>query len=227
VELLFAIFILGVGLAMGAALFPAGIIANRDSDRDLRGMLICQNGLAIAKARLTHGDVTDDTDLVPHTRFADTDAIPDEDFQYPAGSGSKRGFLLLARRMAPNENDYQLVIVSYDKTNAGHTAEALRVNCTISGGEGKFPVSLIGGEANPSQLIGSPALTVDARYARITGIEFDADAGEDVFVLDRPVDSAEVNVSYVIVERDLPGGSIVGTRSPAMAVLVARTALSP
>jgi prepilin-type N-terminal cleavage/methylation domain-containing protein len=49
-ELMIAIAIFGIGLAMAAALFPAAIKQNQSSVNNVMGSIICQNGLATVKA---------------------------------------------------------------------------------------------------------------------------------------------------------------------------------
>ena len=50
-ELMISIGILAVGLTMAGALFPAALHAGRESLKDVLGSIICENGLALAKAR--------------------------------------------------------------------------------------------------------------------------------------------------------------------------------
>ena len=132
IELLIAIAILGVGIAMAAAMLPAGILANQHSSKDLMGTLICQNGLAIAKATLTHSispshePVGNGPDLVDITdKIADADNT-----HYPVGTEDKSGFKLLGRRIGDNENIYQLAAVSYTRTTAGGAVTLQRVGTT-------------------------------------------------------------------------------------------------
>lgn len=112
-ELLISIGILGVGLTMSAALFPAGIAANRDSEDALLGTRICQNGLALAKGQLTINDISGAgyTDL--------SDRFSQADRQYPCGSGNNTGFFILGRQMTPGKNDYQLTIIAFRKQPGG------------------------------------------------------------------------------------------------------------
>ena len=110
-ELLIAIGILGVGLAMAAALFPAGAKANKDSADDVLGTIVCENGLAIAMRKL-------ETVHVPPNggNFSDvTTWVDPSDLEYPAGGGDDVGYFVVARQVKPPANDYQLVVISYRK----------------------------------------------------------------------------------------------------------------
>ena len=54
IELLISMGILVVGLVMAGTLFPAAIKQTGRSVDDTIGTIICQNALAVAKAKLTH-----------------------------------------------------------------------------------------------------------------------------------------------------------------------------
>lgn len=56
VELLLAIFILGIGVISISALFPAGIIMQRQSTDDILGPLVAKNALGLLRARLNPTD---------------------------------------------------------------------------------------------------------------------------------------------------------------------------
>lgn len=140
-ELLISIGILGVGLTMSAALFPAGLDANKDSANDLLGTMICQNGLAIAKAKVK-------TFHVPGTSFtflSDPGAgvFTPAELQYPYGSGEETGFYVFGRRIEADKNEYELLIIAYQKhPNGGEVAlQPAKGNAFNKGGTGKFDFS--------------------------------------------------------------------------------------
>ena len=56
VEMLLAIFILGIGVISISALFPAGIVMQRQSTDDLLGPVVAKNALGMLRARLTQSD---------------------------------------------------------------------------------------------------------------------------------------------------------------------------
>jgi len=71
-ELMISIGILAVGLVMAGALFPAAIKANSQSVSDVLGSIICENGLAITKARwasLTSNDFGTASAVKPLDKF--------------------------------------------------------------------------------------------------------------------------------------------------------------
>lgn len=53
VELLFAVFILGIGLIGISALFPAGIAQQRQASDDIMGPIVADSAIALLRARLT------------------------------------------------------------------------------------------------------------------------------------------------------------------------------
>jgi len=53
-ELVIAMGIMGIGLAMAAAIFPAALKQTEGSYNDLVGTMIAENGLAVARNRLAH-----------------------------------------------------------------------------------------------------------------------------------------------------------------------------
>ncbi|MHC4101017.1 MAG: type IV pilus modification PilV family protein, partial [Planctomycetota bacterium] len=55
-EVLIAIFILGIGVIGIAALFPAGIAQQRSSVDDVLGPVVADNAMALLRARLEPGD---------------------------------------------------------------------------------------------------------------------------------------------------------------------------
>ncbi len=216
-----ATMILGVGLAMAAALFPAGIKANENSTRDTIGTIICKNGITIARAMLVDGDVTDEITLID----CSSEITDQDNLKYPIGADdTRRGFLILARRAADvTANDYQLVVVSYVKSDVDNDVEALDLTSSgysINAGQTTFYLSAVTeiSTADRTKIVGSPLIASDGKYATI--IEIDGTKA----VLDHPVDEDNPSdISFVIVETD--SGDIAGVASPAMTVMVTRTAL--
>ena len=80
-ELLFSIGIFAVGMSLIAGLFPAAIKESEATVKDYEGPTICENGLAIVKARLEHDDAggsgNDANSQIPGTLVSlDTTTIP-------------------------------------------------------------------------------------------------------------------------------------------------------
>ena len=64
IELLIAIFILGIGIISIAALFPAGIAQQQKSTDDLIGSIVARNALTIIRSKLNQEDFGDPRDFV-------------------------------------------------------------------------------------------------------------------------------------------------------------------
>ncbi len=126
-ELMIALGILAVGLSMAGALFPAAIKANQNSTRSVIGSIICENGLAVGKARYAEGSVGPPgggsagrkihvlaDDGTANQTFLSTDGRI-----YPLGDdGSPYGFALLQRTINDDEDNntfegWQMISVSY------------------------------------------------------------------------------------------------------------------
>ena len=236
-ELLVAIAILGVGMAMAAQLFPAGLLANEYSGKDLIGTIISRNGIAIAKARLTHPLTRDDGNPWPDNTSElglaicsnQSDDPDDDDEETNDGNmrrfpidfqNANRGFLALARpAVNKNTNDYLIVIISYRKSPAGGD---VGLESLVGGesDESKATIKFEGltGEEVERIQVGSPViLDADGTHARIVEKTV-SDDGDDVTVLlDRPLDNGTQDVHVVYEEN--------AVTSPAMAVVAARTSL--
>ncbi|MBT3201058.1 MAG: prepilin-type N-terminal cleavage/methylation domain-containing protein, partial [Phycisphaerales bacterium] len=48
-EILVALGIMAIGMAMVAAIFPAALAFNKSSTNDTRGMIICENGFTLSE----------------------------------------------------------------------------------------------------------------------------------------------------------------------------------
>ena len=225
-ELLIAIWILGVGLAMVAALFPAGMKANEHSIRNTIGTLICENGQAVAKALLTHpltidGDEVDETSLKWCNDIA---LLAEEYLQYPikvdsGADDSRQGFVVLARRATAGENDYQLVIVSYRRSPAKGEVKVLSKAALIQEEEGGFTIEFPPVEQEGVQAESFVILANDGASARITELVEDPDNPDSLIgTLDRPLPTG-LQVLFVIQEDGAP-------ISPAMAIMSTRTPLT-
>ena len=64
IELLIAIFILGIGIISIAALFPAGIAQQQKSTDDLIGSIVARNALTIIRSKVEQEDFGDPRDFV-------------------------------------------------------------------------------------------------------------------------------------------------------------------
>lgn len=221
-ELMIALGIMGIGLVMAAALFPAAIKQHRRSSRDVLGMIICQNGVAIARKTLTH-PLKDKAGASVGTEIADcTSTIPEASRGYPIDEANpRRGFLLMARRKsdtAGHENDYVLAVIAYALSDPDHVAEIRKLaGVVLNDLDTKVPLGSIAADEQ-TKLIGSPVIAPNGAFAYIAGV----DGGEGV--LHRAWDSGSTTDVYVVVEAVGLGGQIVGACSPAMTVFETRTA---
>ena len=215
-ELLIAIAILGVGLAMAAALFPAGILATQNSANDILGTIICQNGQAVAKGLLLYSDVSERTNL-SFTSLNDCKAlnvIPEADWLYPSAPNStlKRGFFLLARQVTTHLNDYQLVIISYRQITVAGTPTLFSTTAYAVAGNTK-KLTFLPVPTNVKWM-GSPVIiAATGEHSKI--VEWDGTTA----TLNSDFSEANGKTVWLVYE--------TGTTpiSPAMTVLVTRTNL--
>ncbi|MEY4182220.1 MAG: hypothetical protein RLZZ217_846, partial [Planctomycetota bacterium] len=56
VEVLLAVFILGIGIISVSALFPAGIVQQRASNDDALGPVVAQHALGVIRSKVTQDD---------------------------------------------------------------------------------------------------------------------------------------------------------------------------
>ena len=196
IEVMIAIGIFAVGAAMVATTFPAAILENMESSDYMMGTLIAENALAICRGTLRHRDVVARVGTTFTVSSDITDLIPASDKMYPVGDmDSRYGWIVAARHMTAEANDYQLAIVVYrrfsDKDTPGLSG------ATVTGKQ----VSASGG------VLGAPVIH--------------AESGKSAKVIDgagnlniSPGDGSAVTVSN-------PNGE----RSPAIYCLVARMSL--
>ena len=76
VEVLMAIFILGIGIISIAALFPAGIAQQRQSVDDVMGPIVAENAMSILRSKLTQEDFGTFEEFSPNYPFEITVFAP-------------------------------------------------------------------------------------------------------------------------------------------------------
>ena len=234
-ELLIAIGIMGAGLAMAAALFPAGMVASEDSFRDITGTIICQNGLAITKARLRY-DPTGQQVQGPNSAmgtggmigtFVDGTALLLEDeTHYPMGlwepDKSRRGFLLLVRKSSSGiaNHMFGMLALSYQLSPANGTPIHYTVTAeSVPGNDSQLGFS--SGTDMDYVTPGSPVIVASTgAYASVV----DCDRDNKKATVDRPFPEAHGQSVFVVCE-DVGGGSLAPT-SPGMTVLTAEMELA-
>jgi prepilin-type N-terminal cleavage/methylation domain-containing protein len=221
VELMIALGVLAIGIAMVAGLFPAAIKQTEISYNDAVGTIIAQNGLAMARATLTMGNVTNtNLDIIADDSNLGTGrnvltALLRAYHDDPAAPTlNDKGFIVLGRRLPTNTNEVQLVIVAYAKKDPAANVTAKPISLTNID---HFRVNVTPNNiANARRL--SPLIMADAagdgRHATIEQVNIDN------LLLDHEAlhNNPSVN-AWVVVEAGQNGVS------PAMAVVSATVAL--
>jgi prepilin-type N-terminal cleavage/methylation domain-containing protein len=210
-EVMFAIILLGVCLAMVAGAFPAALEMNDQSFAMVLGGIITENGMSVAKAGLGHPLAG-----TAGGRLRDvTDQLGPDDVRYPQGDDDAlRGFRVLARRMTGDENDYLLVIASYEKTKESNKVQSQHFDIDLDDGDRSFQTSAPG-RFQPNGVV----IADTGPWAYIESID-----GNRV-TLQRPLSSEyDVKGITLIYETD-SGDNPLSVMNPGTSVLSARTAL--
>jgi len=226
-EIMIALGILGIGMTMVAAVFPAAMKFNEASNNSTLGTIICENAFVLSHLALYSDDVDESPgNPIELKTFADDmldDFITFPEQHYPTGQGtSKTGFVLMARKLSADGDDYQFVTVAYRKTNANNKARLVAINCKIDKTDGK-KIS-----AASHLRIGSPLIDRETgTFAFIDSINTSGTAGTlDIDLSKRNMNST--TKAYVLVEAT-PGGSPISElrRSPAIGAMSTLTGLNP
>ena len=162
-EIMFAIVILGVGLTMAAALFPAAMEFHQSSSTQQIGGIAAENGLAIAGTSLHHP-------LGTGSSLADvTSKLGPAERKYPFSINGPRGCVVLARQMRSGVNDYLVVVVGYTKSDAGASVNAASLSgVTVPAGATTFTVQ--SGQAAGVET-GGVIVGPDGSYATVAGVD--------------------------------------------------------
>jgi prepilin-type N-terminal cleavage/methylation domain-containing protein len=245
-ELMIAIGIMAIGLAMVAALFPAALAVNRRTTQDILGSIICENGIALTKVRFATGAVPTPDPSSDMQILADDkreDYLSQEMCRFPTGDmASPYGVVLMYRAIDTNpdegrtdydnetwqvEEGHQLVAVAYQRmTESSGSSDPFTSNpVTIEAGywDADVPTPLRIRAKKDMFRLGSPI--IDRRtgnYARTTQI-YNPDKLYGEAIMDREVafDRGADNqaLMYVVQEEGFV------RFSPAMTTMVTRVAL--
>lgn len=214
-ELLIAIGVMGVGLAMLAAMFVAGIADVEQASGQVTAAAVAQGGLATAKRYVNSGHVTG-TSLVVLAKPGLTTVIPAADQVSPRNTSSRNGFLVLGRQVDSDSSEttpegHQLVIIAYRRTsNTNVQVNTITASCADT----VLNVTASGDRMR----VGSPVIcSATGEWARIVAIESSTRA-----TLDRAIASMSTAQAAWVVWQD---GSTTADLSPATAVLVHRLEL--
>ncbi len=237
-EILIATAILGVGLAMVMAIFPAAVEVNKDSTADVLGTILCENGLAVVRASATTPLVMNPTTGAENNVFTTSVvSLGWRDLAYPSGDGNVRGFLVLARQPDPSRNDHHLVIVAYRKSDYRNTVYPVALRSA------RFDPNLGTNDANATYFFVTNKFGDETRFLKVGSPVIDPATGAyatilavsgTVAVLDRPVGGPSTAIAnpLVIVEcqpgtqpAEVPNKLVSTGVSPATFVMTARTAL--
>ncbi len=246
-ELIIAIGILAVGMVMVGALFPAAIRANRSTHRNVLGSIICESGIAVAKARYstsptppaaTTNQPLGNTILNIEADDTVTRLLSRQGRQYPQEeTGSPYGFMWVARRVDDDEDDetfegYQLLMVSFKRRDAG--GQVVFAQRSVSHQPGTVDMAIPrapGAPVDKANLLrnGSPVINRNTGdYATVTQSSSTGEACN----LDRPLVPADAGSSnqaipvYMVVEQTTGAAGLEDERfSPAMTTMVTRFGL--
>lgn len=241
-ELMISIGILAVGLVMAGSLFPAAMQANRRSVRDVLGSIICENGLAIAKARwaalspqelrrpglsrfvTTASGRQELLQVLADDSIEGQELILPEGRAYPQGyADAKYGFVLMMRPMDEDDDPetfegYQLVATSYRRQVANSSVFCRQLPATIQSDATTFY------STNGGLHVGSPVID-RATGAFVTLVQ--ADRTGVIGGLERAFGESNGTASYIIVILEEEAGTNQELRlSPALATMVTRTGLT-
>ena len=240
-ELMMAIGIFAIGMGLIAGLFPAAVKESESAVKDYEGPTICQNGLAIVKARLTHpltiGNIA--------TEIVDCSSLLGPcDLQYPSISplvvtvpaDQRRfevGYLVLGMQWS-GRNDYTLMLAAYEKRDPNNTVvtETLTVSSVNPNNDNPCPgyvhedateFTITGGtlpSGDRDKIVGSPAIDYrsdgSGRYAIISAVD-----GNTVY-MERSI-GEDAHGVMVIVEKN--AGGAIQDGSPVTQMMMTRTAL--
>jgi len=202
-EIMIALGILAVGLALVSTAFPSAMIENKESVEKTMSTLISENALAICRIRLSHTSIKDSVGNALSDEN-NLDLIPDAEQIYPIDSDSRYGWLLAIKQYNDN-NDYLLVIVPYRKLLPDDQPPVFQ---TVTTDGSKITSGNI--------YIGSPVISKnDGSYATVVDSE----------------GNLSVNITsgnaYIVAGRDNSGTIRTDVDSPAIGCYVARTNILP
>ena len=235
-ELMIAMGILAVGMAMSASLFPTAAKEANTAIGSAIGQTIAENGLAMGKLAFrskyhagdgkvaqiifTTGDPSGRVDEYATTAQKDTTILTPAQTRYPMGdTNSKYGFALLARKVGTDADAYQIISTAYRKQEASNKVDWSYITATQSGEPTNEVTITSGSRAEGSQAyVNSPLILRDS--GKIATVIAQNGA---VLTLDRKI---EIPDRYVYILRERKGSSSnYEDRSPAIYTMTVTTAL--
>jgi Tfp pilus assembly protein PilV len=224
-EVLISVGILGVGMTMAAALWPAAIRENQNSANSTLGPIICENGIAVIQAKYRINAVG-----TKMTVLADPNA-PMPDSSYPIGISTvgktfdpnfTPSFVAMGRRLDTTSNDVQLFVFAVSSHTLSPTG-TMRVKMKlVQYDEDPNSTSTTLSTTNTYQ-IGAPIFTNGGQLATVMGV----DTIKHLVTLDHPLSPEGTPTTvFTLMEWDVLGG-FWSTFSPVMYSMTTRTALRP
>lgn len=254
VEIMIAMALFTVGIAMVAAAFPTGIQQSQVTARTTMGMLIGENALAVCQAKLTEqawrdrfGSNATNLQNIEDVNNPANDLLADDDQKcrdltdsqgVVSLADSRYGWLALGRRVVDDGNDFLLVIVPYIKLPGGVTPQLVHIQITAVNPDPtiveleEFTDSNHPAAPRDSYVaIGSPVIRADdGRFAFIVGL--DDVAGSRFVKLSNDLELQENDEVFIVpappvVEDNPPLPPVARGMSPAVGCYAFRTALQP
>ena len=204
-EIMIALGILAVGLALVSTAFPSAMMENKESVEKTMTTLIGENALAICRIRLSHTSIKDSVGNALSDEN-NLDLIPDAEQIYPIDSDSRYGWLLAIKQYDDN-NDYLLVIVPYRKLLPDDQIPCFQQVTTNAEGN-KITFGNI--------FVGSPVISItDGSFAFVTDAQGNLSG------------TISPGNALVVAGKDSNGNVRTGADSPAIGCYVARTNVLP
>ena len=221
-EILIALGILAIGMSMVAAIFPAAMVLNRQSQNSTLGTIICENGLVMTEMVLT-ADLVDSEKLEIYADRNHGDLLSATQQLYPVDPENldkvRTGFVVMARQIRGDKvppGVFQIITVAYRVRKPGNTAELFATNCTVNGRNVSGATKL---------RIGSPLISrKNGGYAYIDSINQSGTAGTLDIKSGQTRDMPGENGYYVLIEKE--NGETINRRSPAIGIMSKMTGLN-
>jgi len=176
-EIMIAMGVLAVGMAMIAGALNAGIQLHKRTIDDIMRLLVAENSIAMIQASMRHSQqngITDQYQMLDNTYFGVGD------LKYPCNSNSQYGSVIFMKRYRraddKNEfsNDYDIVVIPYriipnPPTNSLGNIQAKQISsCNISA---SGLVSRVTFPAGSAIVLEAGSVVVDNRQGRVAIIE--------------------------------------------------------
>jgi prepilin-type N-terminal cleavage/methylation domain-containing protein len=219
-ELMIAMGILAVGMAMSASLFPTAAKEANTAIGSAMGQTIAENGLAMGQLAFRSENYMGAVDArkVSKTTFdtgaatgsGDASFLGAENQGYPLGTDGKYGFALLARKVG--DGAYQIVSTAYRKQDASKSVAWVSVGIGSAG----TTVTLTATDSSVAEgsqaYVNSPfVLSESGRIATVIA------QNEKTLTLYRKIEISETTALFLLEE-----GAV---RSPAIYTMTVTTAL--